>query len=70
MKATQNLAQRLFRLQSIELNHGGWPGSPGKAFWFNPYELQDLPVAEGLYGRIVNQWLPRDNRSDRGSSGT
>lgn len=62
VKATQGLAQRLFSLQSIELTHAGWPGTPGKAVWFNPYELQNLPVSDGLYGRLVNQWLPRDNR--------
>ena len=63
VKATENLAQRLLGLQSIELTHAGWPGSPGKAVWFNPCELQNVAVSDGLYGRIVNQWLPRDNRA-------
>lgn len=55
---------RMFGVHAVEILHGGsQPLRVQKGLVFtNPYKINYVPVSVGLAGRLVNNWLPRDNR--------
>lgn len=66
-QATASWMERLFGLHSIGIIHAGSGGiQRPTAFWMtlgiSPNVMTGLPVEAGVFSKMNNEWLPRDNR--------
>lgn len=63
--STHTPIDRLFRVHSVEVIHAGVNamGPNNGLILFNPYKMSYVPVSTNLVGQLLNNWLPRDNRT-------
>ena len=65
--SSHTILDRIFKLHTVEIVHPGTHAmQPNNALvsLFNPYRINYVPVSTNLVGRLLNEWLPRDNRTN------
>jgi hypothetical protein len=62
IKTSQSIFERLFKVNSVELVHGGVTMLRNYfSFINNPNTMKYLDIKENIAGMLINEWLPRDN---------
>jgi hypothetical protein len=65
VQAVASWLQRKWGLHSIHFTQAGatvFVQNNGHPFAYNPYVVDSIPSDSDLLSRLLNEWLPRDNR--------